>query len=437
MIKPTEPPLGPNETKPEHQMRMQGPLRRFFGVLGPGLVTGAADDDPSGIVTYSIAGAQLGTSMLWVALVSWPLMCAVQMMCARVGLVSGSGLASALSKKFPRSLLVIMVVALFVANTINIGADLYGMADVTHLLTGMNTNLWVIAFGLGITFATIRFRYAAIAKILKWLAAFLFAYVITAFVVHPDWHQIFHDTFLPTRLTSHAQWSTLVAILGTTISPYLFFWQASQEIEEEKAKGHLTIASRKGAPLGEIRDRKIDVGVGGFFSNLIMYFIILTTAMTLHRHGVTKIKDSADAILALKPLAGQFAALLYAVGLIGVGFLAIPTLAGSAAYAFTETFGFRQGLDESLRRARAFYGILALSVLLGIAITFTPIKPVDALFGTAVINGLLAPFLLVGILIVACDKKIMQGQPSSWLGRIVVGVATIGMFAAAIGLFLL
>jgi NRAMP (natural resistance-associated macrophage protein)-like metal ion transporter len=436
MIQPAEPPPGP-VAAPRADAKSGHPFFRFFRLLGPGLVTGAADDDPSGIVTYSIAGAQLGTSMLWVALLSFPLMCAVQMMCARVGLVTGRGLAAALRKKFPKPVLIVMGLALFVANTINVGADLSGMADVTHLLTGIDPRLWVVVFGLGITFATIRFRYAAIASILKWLALFLFAYIITAFVVHPDWPQALRDTFLPTRLTSHAQWSTLVAILGTTISPYLFFWQASQEIEEEKAKGHHTLASRKGARPEEIRDRKIDVGIGGFFSNVIMYFIILTTAMTLHRHGLTHIQTSSDAVQALQPLAGPFAALLYATGLIGVGFLAIPTLAGSAAYAFTETFGFRQGLDESLHRARAFYGVLGLSVVLGIALTFTPIKPIDALFWTAVINGLLAPFLLVGILMVACDRKIMQDQPSSWLGRIVVGFATLGMFAAAAGLFFL
>ena len=411
-------------------------MARFFSILGPGVVTGAADDDPSGIVTYSIAGAQLGTSLLWVALLTWPLMCSVQMMCARVGLVSGSGLAAALRKKFPRPVLIVIGLALFVANTINVGADLWGMADVTHLLTGMNTLIWVVIFAVAIVVATIRFRYAAIANILKWLALFLFSYVVTAFLVHPDWHQVLRDTFLPSPLTSHAQWVTLVGILGTTISPYLFFWQASQEIEEEKAKGHLTVKSRKGSSEEAIIDRKIDVGLGGFFSNLIMYFIILTTAMTLHRHHI-QISTSRDAVEALRPLAGNFAALLYATGLIGVGFLAIPTLAGSAAYVFTETFGFRQGLDEPLRRARVFYAVLVLSVLLGTGLTFSPIRPVDALFGAAVINGVLAPFLLVGILLVASDRKIMQNQPSSLLGRIVVGITTLGMGAAAIALFVL
>jgi NRAMP (natural resistance-associated macrophage protein)-like metal ion transporter len=414
-----------------------GPIGKFFAILGPGLITGAADDDPSGIVTYSIAGAQLGTSMLWTAMLSWPLMCGVQMMCARIGMVTGAGLTSALRAKFPKSVLIVMGLALFIANTINIGADLSGMADVMELLTGIRLGFWVVAFGVGIIFATIRFHYTAIAATLKWLAVFLFAYIITAFLSHPDWHQVLAATFLPSRFTGRDQWATLVAILGTTISPYLFFWQASQEIEEGKAKGQHSVAARTGATPTELKERAIDVGIGGFFSNLIMYFIILTAAMTLHRHGTTHIESSKDAVAALQPLAGRFAALLYAAGLVGVGFLAIPTLAGSAAYVFTETFGFRQGLNESLRRARAFYGTLTLSILLGVLLTIIHIKPVDALFYTAVINGVLAPFLLVGILLVASDPVLMHGQPSSRLNRVVVGITTAGMFAAAIGLFVL
>lgn len=415
-----------------------GPVRRFFSLLGPGLVTGAADDDPSGIVTYSMAGAQLGTSLLWTALLTWPLMAAVQMMCARIGLVSGVGLAGALRKKFPRSLLIIAALSLFLANTINVSADLSGMAEVAQMLTGIHSRLLFIGLmGGAIIFATIQFPYKALASILKWLAAVLFAYVITAFIVHPHWPTVLAATFIPHWPTSHAQWVTLVAILGTTISPYLFFWQASQEIEEEKTKGHRTEISRRGASAQALKDRALDVGIGTFFSNFIMYFIILTTALTLHQHGVTHIDTSRDAVQALRPLAGNFAALLYSIGLIGVGFLAIPTLAGSSAYAFSETFGWRQGLDQKLWRARAFYGVLTCSIIVGMAISFTPINPMDALFLTAVINGILAPFLLVGILAVACDHIIMQNQPSSMLARIVVAVTTLGMFGAAFALFLL
>ena len=428
--------VGASSTERQPPAEKKG-LRKYLSVLGPGVITGAADDDPSGIVTYSIAGAQLGTSMLWTALLSWPLMCAVQMMCARVGMVTGAGLAAALREKFPQPVLIIIGLALFLANAINIGADLYGMADVTTLLTGFDIHIWVLAFGGAIIFATVRFRYAAIASTLKWLCCFLFAYVITAFLAHPNWHQVLRDTFFPSMIHTHDQWTMLVAILGTTISPYLFFWQASQEIEEEKAKGHVTPVSRRGTTPSEVTDRKLDVGLGGFFSNLIMFFIMLTTALTLHQHGITHIETSKQAVAALQPLAGQFASLLYAAGLIGVGFLAIPTLAGSAAYAFSETFGFRQGLDEPFGRAKVFYGVLVLAIVIGIALTFTHIKPVDALFLTAVINGVLAPFLLVGILLVACDRKIMQGHPSSLLGRTIVGITALGMFAAAIALFAL
>jgi Mn2+/Fe2+ NRAMP family transporter len=333
--------------------------------------------------------------------------------------------------------LVVIGVALFLANTINVGADLSGMADVLHLLTGIANGFWVVLFGGAIIFATMRFRYATIGRVFKWLAAFLFAYVLTAFLVHPNWGQIASATLHPPPITTRPQLSTLVAILGTTISPYLFFWQAAQEIEEEKARGHTTLESRQGATHAEIVTRKLDVGLGAFFSNMIMFFIILTAALTLHAHNLTSIETSRDAVKALEPLAGRFAAMLYATGLIGVGFLAIPTLAGSAAYAFSETFGYRQGLDEKVHRARAFYGIISISIVGGVLLTFTKINPMDALYWTAVINGVLAPFLLVGILLVASDKKIMRGQPSSLLGRIVVGVTAFGMFAAAFGLFLL
>jgi NRAMP (natural resistance-associated macrophage protein)-like metal ion transporter len=411
-------------------------FRRLLSIIGPGVITGAADDDPSGIVTYTIAGAQLGTSLLWTALLTWPLMSTVQMMCARIGMVTGSGLAAALRKKFPRPILVIICLSLFVANTLNVGADLSGMADVMHLLTGLPAGWWVAAFGSAIIGATIRFRYLSIAYFLKWAVLFLFAYIATAILARPDWHQVFRATFLPSPPTGRAEWETLVAILGTTISPYLFFWQASQEIEEEKAQGKTTLASRRGATQAELNLRALDVGLGGFFSNLIMFFIILTAALTLHRHGFTHIESSQDAVRALQPLAGRFAALLYAVGLIGVGFLAIPTLAGSAAYAIAETFGFRHGLDEKLGRARIFYGIMSLSIVLGVGLTLTRIKPVDALFWTAVINGVLAPFLLLGVLLVASDRRIMQNQPSPWPARVVVGIVMVGMFAAAAGLFL-
>jgi NRAMP (natural resistance-associated macrophage protein)-like metal ion transporter len=421
----------------ESAPRKPNPVRRFFSLLGPGLITGAADDDPSGVATYSIAGAQLGTSLLWTAFITWPLMGAVQFMCARIGMVTGQGLGAAFGRKFPRPLIILASLALLGANTINVGADLSGMADAAEMLTGFNSHWFVVLFGLGIAFATIRFRYYQIAMILKWLALFLFAYVITAFIVGPDWKTVLHDTFVPSWPKGHDAWQNLVAILGTTISPYLFYWQSSQEVEHEKAMGRRMVRQREGATKREIIDRKLDVGIGTFFSNFVMYFIILTTALTLHAHGIKDIDTSKQAAEALKPFAGSIAYTLYTVGLIGVGLLAIPTLTGSAAYAFAETFKWRQGLDERFKGARYFYGVIILSTVVGIAMDFLGINPVKALFWTAVINGVLAPFLLIGILFVACDRKLMNGQPSSWVSRVAVAITMLAMFVAAIAMFIL
>lgn len=411
------------------------PIRRFFLVLGPGLITGAADDDPSGIATYSIAGAQLGTSLLWTALVTWPLMGCVQFMCARIGMVSGHGLGAVLRQKFPRWLLVIGAIALLSANTINVGADLAGMADAAAMWTGIHSHCFVLIFGVAIVWATVNWTYSQIAAVLKWLAVVLFAYVITAFIVGPHWLVVARDTFIPNWPRDHETWQNLVAVLGTTISPYLFFWQAAQEVEEEKAAGKTRVEQRRGATSRAIGDRKLDVGTGTFFSNFVMYFIILTAALTLHAHGHKDITTSRQAAEALKPLAGSFAAALYTIGLIGVGFLAIPTLIGSSAYAFAEILKWRRGLDEPLSSARYFYRIIIGSTFVGILINFANVNPVKALFWTAVINGVLAPFLLVGILIAASDRKLMAGQPSSWVSRIVVAITALLMFGAAIGMF--
>ena len=411
------------------------PLRRIWRALGPGVITGAADDDPSGIATYSIAGAQFGTALLWTAVFTWPLMAAVQSMCARIGMVTGRGLMSALRERIPRPILIVVAFALFIANTINVGADLSGMADAAQLLTGLNSHVWVVLFGVAIAVATIRLRYVALANALKWLALVLFAYIVDALIVGPDWRAVLHDTFVPALPHGSAMWGMLVAILGTTISPYLFFWQASQEVEEDKAKGKTEPADRIGATLDEIRMRKLDVGAGTLFSNLAMYFIILATAVTLHAHGVTHPESSKDVASALTPLAGRFAAFLYTIGLVGTGVLAIPTLAGSAAYAFAEVFGWRQGMDEVYPKARAFYSVFVLSIVIGVALRFLNVNAVQALYWTAVVNGLLAPFLLIGVLVVASDRALMRGQPSSWLGRAVVAVTTMLMFGAAVGMF--
>ena len=362
-------------------------------------------------------------------------MAAVQMMCARIGMVSGKGLAGNFSQRFPKWLLRVFVMALLAANTINIAADLAGMADAAEMLSGVKAHFFVVVFALLISWATVRLRYHQIANVLKWLVLVLFAYPVTAFVVGADWGRVMRDTLVPSMPHTRDEWSMLVAILGTTISPYLFFWQASEEVEEEKAAGLNSLSQRRGATAIELQLRKMDVGVGTFFSNVVMFFIILTTAITLNRHGITHIETTRQAAEALRPLAGKFAATLFTAGIVGVGFLAIPTLAGSAAYAFAEKLGWRQGLDKKLKQARAFYTLILLSTGVGVALDFVGINPVKALYWTAVINGLLAPFLLVAILLVASDRKLMQGQPSSRLGRAVVAITTVAMFAAGVAMF--
>jgi Mn2+/Fe2+ NRAMP family transporter len=411
-------------------------LRRLFSVLGPGVITGAADDDPSGIATYSIAGAQFGTRLLWTAWVTWPLMAVVQMACARIGMVTGRGLAGALRQKFPRWLVAAVAIGLFFANTLNVGADLAGMADAAEMLTGWDSHLFVVLFGAGIAWAIIRFRYHQIAAILKWLALVLFAYVVAAFDTRPNWGEVFRAALVP-AWPSRVEWAALVAILGTTISPYLFFWQASQEVEEEKAMGRRILVRREGATSRELGDRRLDVGVGTLVSNLVMFFVILTTARTLHLHGVTQLETSREVAQALRPLAGELAELLYTVGLVGVGLLAIPTLAGSAAYAFAETFGWRQGLDRKFAQARYFYGVIILSTAAGVIMDFADVNPVRILFGSAIVNGVLAPFLLLGILAVAADRKLMRGQPAPTSSVLVLAATAVLLFGAAVGMFFL
>jgi len=425
----------PAERPPRRSLRAR--LGSFFGVLGPGLITGAADDDPSGIATYSIAGAALGTSLLWSAAFTAPLMAVVQMSCARIGMVTGEGLGAALKKKLPRPVLAAVAFSLFLANTINIAADIAGMADAARLLVPVPRSLLVLVFAVGITAATIRLRYAAISRVLKWLALALFAYVITAFRVVTDWPRVLRDAVIPTLPRGREAWSTLVAILGTTISPYLFFWQASLEVEEEKAAGHRRVAERRGTSARAIRRRWIDVASGALVSNLVMFFVIVTTAFTLHRSGPRHPTTSLEIARALEPLAGRFAEVLYCAGLVGVGLLAIPTLSGSAAYALAETFGWRQGLDRGFRGARSFYTVVIASTALAVAADLAGIPAVAALYWSAVINGLLAPFLLLAILMVAADRRLMLGQPISPLNRATL-IATCALLGfAAVAMFVL
>jgi Mn2+/Fe2+ NRAMP family transporter len=357
------------------------------------------------------------------------------MMCARIGMVSGRGLAGTLRQKFPKQLVLFATIALFITNTLNIGADLAGMADAAGMMTHLSGRWFVPLFGIAIGLASVRCRYEQIARILKWLALALFSYVIAGLIIRPNWGEVLLATVRPTWPRDAAMWSTLVAILGTTISPYLFFWQSSLEVEEEKSKGRRTARQRRGATWRELRDRKVDVGMGAFFSNLVMYFILLVAGLTLNKAGIHEIETSQQAAEALRPLAGNAAALLFTAGVIGTGFLAIPTLAGSAAYAFAETLNWRQGLDEDFENARSFYGVFLASIAVGIALDLFHVSPMKALYWSAIINGLLAPFLLLGILVVACDGRIMQSQPSSKTSRIVVGFTIACMFAAGVAMF--
>jgi NRAMP (natural resistance-associated macrophage protein)-like metal ion transporter len=405
------------------------------GCIGPGVITGAADDDPSGITTYSIAGAKFGYDLLWTSLLTWPLAAAVQMLCARVGMVTGQGLAALLRKKFPFWFLFIISFALFLANTINIAADLSGMGDAFSMLTGFPSIIAIVLFAIFITAATLWFRYHTIVKILKWLTLTLAAYMITAIYLTESWSEVLKKTFQFTRPNDSDAWGCIVAILGTTISPYLFFWQASQEVEEEKSLGKKTIKARQRATALELDKRLVDVTLGTFISNLIMFFIILTTALTLYPNGIQQIASTKEAAEALKPIAGNLAYFLFTAGILGVGFLAIPTLAGSAAYAFAETFRFRQGLDEKPHKAKIFYFIIVLSSLFAVALDFLKVNPIQALFYSAVVNGLLAPVLLIALLIVASDEKLMLNQKSSLANRFLVGTTAAMMIAAAIYMF--
>jgi NRAMP (natural resistance-associated macrophage protein)-like metal ion transporter len=411
-------------------------VKRFLKVLGPGLVTGASDDDPSGIGTYAVAGASLGFSTLWMALITFPLMAAVQFVCAKVGMVSGRGLAGVLQRHYPHPMVYVAVLGLTVANTINAGADIGAIAAGVNLLVPIPT-IWMIVPVAALILALQIFgSYRLITSVFKWLTLALLAYIGSTFFARPDPGEVLRGTFVPTISLDRTFLSALVAILGTTISPYLFFWQSDQEVEEEIQMGRDTVSERRGASDAELKYAAWDVNTGMLFSNVVMYFIILGTAATLHVAGHTDIKSAAEAADALRPLAGDAAGILLALGLIGAGFLAVPVLTGSAAYAVSEAFGWRYGLDRNPARAKQFYGVITLATLVGVLINFAGINPIDALFGTAVINGFLAPPLMVVIMLVANNKAVMRDRTNG-LGINVLGWgATIIMFAAAIALVL-
>jgi NRAMP (natural resistance-associated macrophage protein)-like metal ion transporter len=427
-------------TAPENQpaknlknAKGQSLLRRSFAILGPGLITGAADDDPSGISTYSVAGAAYGYSTLWIALLTFPLMTAVQLMCARLGMVTGRGLAASVRVHYPRWVLWGSCSILVVANVINIGADLGGMAEATQLITGIRSLIWIPFYALlilGLLFWT---SYKLIARTFKWLTLVLFAYVLTSFFAHVDWKLALAVTFVP-----HLEWSrgflaVLVAILGTTISPYLFFWQAAEEVEEKQAKDQ-TLAHHMRVTTADLRAVRADTIAGMFFSNFIMYFIILTTAATLHSHGQTNIATARQAAEALRPLAGNGAYLLFTLGLIGTGMLGVPVLVGSCAYALAEGAAWRGSMSDKPKSARKFYAVMVVAIALGLTLDFAGFNAVKMLFWSAVINGLLAPPLILLVILLTSSHKVMGKRVNSPLLKVLGWITFVIMTAAAVAL---
>jgi NRAMP (natural resistance-associated macrophage protein)-like metal ion transporter len=417
-------------TRAQKVARTRSPAKRLALILGPGFITGVADDDPSGIGTYAVAGASQGLATLWTALLTFPLMAAVQNICARLGLVSGHGLAGILRRNYPRPVLYGAVTLVLVANTINLGADLRAIADAIGIVTGFAGAVWLVfPIALAILAVQVFAGYELLERVFKLLTLALLAYVADAILIHPDLGETLRATIVPTISLDRDYITALVAILGTTISPYLFFWQASHEIEEEKASGNPK-ATKRGATPRQIRIATIDVNVGMLVSNLVMYFVILATAVTLHASGTTSIKSGADAAQALRPLAGDLSGLLFAAGMIGTGLLAVPVLSGSAAYAVSETFGWREGLDQDWRRAKPFYGVIAAATVIGTLINLTPIEPIDALFWASVLNGITAPPLLVLIMLAARDRRVMGSQRIGPVLTVLGWFTTVAMFLA-------
>jgi NRAMP (natural resistance-associated macrophage protein)-like metal ion transporter len=407
----------------------------FWKKLGPGLITGAADDDPSGIATYSQAGAGFGYAMLWTAFLTFPLMVGIQMVSARIGRVTGHGLAANIRLHYSPMLLYTLVGLLLIANTINIAADIGAMAAALKLLIGGPAQWYAIAFAMISLVLQIFIPFPRYAPILKILTLSLFAYVATVFAVNVPWREVFYRTIMPPISFKADYVMAVVAVFGTTISPYLFFWQASQEVEELQATaGEVPLKEAPEKAQSHLQRIKIDTYIGMGFSNLIAFFIILTAAVTLHLHGITDIQTSAQAAEALRPLAGEFAFLLFTAGIIGTGLLAVPVLAGSAAYAIAESFNWRIGLGRKLLEARGFYMILIIATLLGVALNFTPIDPIKALFWSAVINGVIAVPIMVVIMLMVARSDVMgqfmisrRLRITGWLATAVMAFAVLAM----------
>lgn len=419
----------------------QKPIKKaaaYWRLLGPGLTTGAADDDPSGVATYSQTGAQYGFQLLWLSGFTFPLMAVVQEMCARIGLVTGRGLAANIRIFFPRWVLYLCASLLLIANSLNIGADLGAMAKATQLLApNIDFGLIVIGFTVLSLLLQIFTSYEAYARFLKLLALILLSYVLTAFTIQLDWWKVLTGALLPTLSLTKEQIFIVVAILGTTISPYLFFWQTSQEVEEQILEGKTTLAERRRETTNkEIRDMRLDVWSGMFISNLVMFFIIAVCAATLFSEGVVNINTAAEAASALRPLAGDWAYLLFAAGIIGTGLLAVPVLAGSAAYAISESFRWKTGLYRKLKDAYAFYGVIIISMVVGLILNFIGLDPIKALLYSAVVNALIAPVIIILIVLLSQNEKVMGQRANGrftnvfgWLVTIIMllaGVATIG-----------
>lgn len=408
-------------------------LKRFWKLLGPGLITGASDDDPSGIATYSQAGAGFGLSTLWTALIAFPLMASIQQMCARIGLVTEQGLTGTLKKNYPKPVLYLMLLFSFPAIVMNIGADIAGMGAVGNLLfPTIDATYFSVVFTVVLLILIIYLPYQRIATILKYLCVVLLVYLIVPFLYDQDWLLILKSAFVPTIHFNKEFMGILVGILGTTISPYLFFWQASMEVEEMKhRKKHLLVNKRI------INEMKQDVDFGMSFSGLVMFFIILTTGTVLYQGGVRQIDTVEQAAQALKPLAGNFAYLLFAIGVIGTGLLAIPVLSGSLSYIITETFGWEQGLDKKFHEAKAFYIVIAISLILGLSLNYIGISPIKALIYTAILYGITAPVLIAIILHVCNNKAVMGNFTNSKTANILGFLALIIMtFAAGVLLYL-
>jgi NRAMP (natural resistance-associated macrophage protein)-like metal ion transporter len=403
----------------------------FWHMLGPGLTTGAADDDCSGVATYSQAGARYGFQWLWIAPVTFPLMAFTQEMCARIGMVTGEGLAANIRKHFPRWVLYLATSLLFAANTFNLGADLGAMAEATRLIMpSLDFSFLVVMFAMVSLMAQIFFTYQKYSKYLKYLALTLLSYVATMLIVKADWSEIFLSTIIPTFTFNKEGILLVTGVLGTTISPYLFFWQTSQEIEEEIMNGKTTIKSRLGATKEEISHMRADVWSGMFLSNLVMFAIIATCGATLHASGITNIETAAQAAAALRPLAGETAYLLFALGIISTGLLAIPVLAGGISYALAESFHWQEGLYKQLEKAKAFYGIIIISMFVGLLMNFTGIDPINALVYSAIANGVVAPVVLILIVLISSNKKIMGEWSNTPLYKFFGWFVTVLMFIA-------